>query len=65
MMNNPSADMSDPGLAMYVTALRLTMPNVGVAMVMGSLRSHGYPICRARVRQAVHLQLHWPGLLTR
>ena len=70
MMNDPSADMSDPDLAMFVTTLRQTMPNVGVVMVMGSLRSHGYRISKARVREAVRPAdplsrvLRWLGMLT-
>ena len=71
MMNDHSADLSDPDLALFVNTLRQTMQNVGVGMVMGSLRSHGYRISRARVREAVRSAdplsrlLRWPGMLTR
>ena len=71
LIDNPSADMSDTDLVSYVTTLRQAMPNVGESMVAGSLRSHGYRITRARIRNALHTSdplsqaLRWPGVLSR
>ena len=70
MLEDPSADINDSDLISFISNLRQMIPNADEGIVAGSLRSHGYRVTRARIRNAIHLAdplsevLRWPGTLT-
>ena len=70
MVDDPSGNLSDADLLLFVNTLRQRMPTVGEGLLTGSLRSHGYHISRAKARTALRSSdplgqaLRWPGVVT-
>ena len=70
MLAEPSRSLDDDDLKTVLTQMRRELPKLGERMVVGRLRSLGYDITRARVREAVrstdpiNTALRWQGGLT-
>ena len=58
--------ISDEDLNAIITELRTINPHVGVALVIGRLRSLGYHVIRDQVWLALRSSdpLRWPGVMT-
>jgi hypothetical protein len=71
LVEHPTESLSDDDLASYVAEFRRDDPHIGESMTAGLLRSRGYRVTRARIRQALRSHdplsaaLRWPGLTKR
>ena len=71
MIDSLSSGLSDEDLFYMVSEFQKDYPAVGESMAIGLLRSKGYRITRARVRQALRLTdplgsaMRWPGVTHR
>ena len=55
MMENPSDNITDSELCEVLQQMRRELPSLGQTMVWGRLRSLGFKVTRARVREAVRV----------
>ena len=53
LIDEPSRSMSETNLYQFIRDLRVELPDVGEAMVIGRLRSLGYSISRERICLAI------------
>ena len=55
MMENPSGNITDSELREVLQQMRRELPSLGQTVVWGRLRSLGFKITRARVREAMRV----------
>lgn len=70
MLDEPSRVLNDSELKTKVSEIKNTLPGVGEKLILGRLKSMGYKVTRARVRDAlrsvdpINTALRWQGTMT-
>lgn len=70
LLSDQSATLDNDSLKRVLSELRQEHPDIGEKMVIGRLRSMGYRVCRARVREVIretdpiNTALRWQGVKT-
>jgi len=70
MLDEPSRVLNDSELKTKVSEIKSTLPGVGEKLILGRLKSMGYKVTRARVRDAlrsvdpINTALRWQGTMT-
>ena len=71
LVESPLLELSDDDLLELVRQLQQDNPDVGESMAVGFVRSRGFRVSRARIRNALRASdplstaLRWPGVITR
>ena len=67
MLDEPGRELTDTELRTRVSEIKNTLPGVGEKLILGRLKSMGYRVTRARVRDAlrsvdpINTALRWQG----
>lgn len=71
MMESPLLELSDEDLLQLIRQFQHDYPDVGESVTVGLIRSRGFKVTRARIRNALRSSdplsaaLRWPGMITR